>query len=744
MCMHTVSDLLATLGIKLQDISHSSLSPHDRLDRLSAEEIRELGRIASPNMIKRQDTSLGEMLPGLLRYRSQPLARASLKVRSYHMLRRAGVATWGDMVDLTPRQLSMFQNVGMLAIIDIVTCSVEKALHSYQTGDPTEECDSEDLDGELEKLSEFLTNEGDPAEAALANLRNFGTWGINFMNSLDALRSLAAWGIRERGAERLGDLLELKEDSKIWDEFSQIVLDDLADPVLLNITLDDLVGKFLMDLSVRERNVYWRRVIEGATLAEVSKEHGVARQRILQLQQRAESRLFHALQRSRVFDLLRWRAADLRASLGVTAPVGHAITRLALEKSLRGASAEFVELLRPLVLHLAGPFQERDGWITLEQATIPDSIEIKDLANEFGVLLLADAYKILAACAIRSEFHDAWLDHSGWFRRAGEHLMVWSRNVVDKSVALLAVRGKPADADTLVTLVGEGHRVSGARARFFEDKRLMRVNRTDWALRAWGLEEYTGITDEIAQRIEEGGGQAVVNDVVNEIVRLFNVKKNSVVMYTMAPMFCVEHGCIRLRRGDEPFKVGGNLELCTGAFRSSERIVSLLIPVDADLLRGSGRALRGPVAAVLGVVPGQPRSFSYADGGLNVTWPMTSAMGPSLGSVRVLVENVGALEGDRVRLDFDIEQRRVTVERVPRELSSYENDEAIRLLTGISTDLNETLDAVAQAIDTSPANVRYALQKRGDNDLVSLLPLLEIDPQLEATLSDLARMISQR
>ena len=163
---------------------------------------------------------------------------------------------------------------------------------------------------------------------------------------------------------------------------------------------------------------------------------------------------------------------------------------------------------------------------------------------------------------MRPEFHDVWLEHSGRFRRAGEHLMVWSRNVVDKSVALLAVRREPADADTLVDLVGEGHNVSGVRARFFEDERLMRVNRTDWALRAWELEEYTGITDEIAQRIEEADGQANLDAVVNEVVRQFNVKEFSVLAYTTAPMFLVENGLIRLRGDDEPFEVNGSLEEC--------------------------------------------------------------------------------------------------------------------------------------------------------------------------------------
>ncbi|MCY4522849.1 MAG: hypothetical protein OXC13_18995 [Caldilineaceae bacterium] len=745
--MQIVGDLLASLRIRPQYIAHSELSTQDRLDRLSVRKIRELGRVVAPGMVKHRDTPLGEMLSGLFRYRFQPTTNPLPKeVRSYSTLRRAGVATWDDVAKLAPEQLFESSNEGQFSdVIDIVTWFVEQALHSRQTGNAVE-----DRDGEFNTLSEPVAEKEDSPETALGDLRNSGTQGINVSSPLGGLRSLAAWGVREREAEQLGEILELKDDvvpipadlSVVWDEISQVALADLADRVLLDVTLDDLVKLLFVGMDKRQRVVYRRRVIDGATLAKVSKECGVTRERVRQLQGEAEKRISASL-RSNLFGPLRWRAADLRMSLGVTAPIVHNLTQLALDKSLRGTSPESAELLRSLLLRLAGPYQEHNGWITLEQADIPDPASLMDLADEFGVLLLADAYDWLTGRGMRPEFHDVWLEHSGRFRCAGEHLMVWSRNVVDKSVALLAVRREPADANTLVDLVGEGHNVSGVRARFFDDERLMRVNRTDWALRAWELEEYTGITDEITQRIEEAGGQASLDALVNEVVRQFNVKEFSVLAYTSAPMFLVENGLIRLRGDDEPFEVNGSLQECTGAFRSSERTVSLLISADAQLLRGSSRMLNGPVAVVLGVVPGQPRSFSHADGVLNVTWPMTSAMGPSLGSVRVIATKIGATASDRIRLDFDIEDGKVNAECVPRELDSYEKAEAIRLLTGISTDLDGVLDAIAEATDTSPTNARYTLQKRGDADLVSLLPVPEVDPQLESTLSDLARMISQ-
>ena len=435
----------------------------------------------------------------------------------------------------------------------------------------------------------------------------------------------------------------------------QVALTDLADPALLDVTLDDLVERLFANMGERQRTIYSRRVIDGATLAEVGAELGVTRERIRQLHLKAESRI-ETLLRGDEFRPLHWRAADLRSSLGTMAPVSSDHTRRAVERSLRGAGAHAAELLRPIILRLAGPYSERGGWITLEQVDTPAPTDIENLADEFGVLPLDDAYEWLSAHSVRPEFHDAWLEDSGRFRRADNELMVWSGSVVDKSVALVAALGEPVSAEQLVSLVGKGHNVRGVRARFFEDKRLMRVNRTDWALRAWGMEEYTGITDEIAQRIEEAGGDIEVAAVVHDIVRQFGVKEHSVLAYTAAPKFVVEGDRIRLRMGDEPIEAGGTLENCAGAFRCSERSISLLLPADAELLRGSGRPLSGPVAAALGVSPGRPRSFLHAAGALGVTWPITSAMGPSLGSARVVATNAGAAAGERVRLDFDLKQ----------------------------------------------------------------------------------------
>ncbi len=249
--------------------------------------------------------------------------------------------------------------------------------------------------------------------------------------------------------------------------------------------------------------------------------------------------------------------------------------------------------------------------------------------------------------------------------------------------------------EQLVRAIGEGHNPRGARDRFFGDPRLMRINRSQWALRSWDLEEYTGITDEIAQRIEAGGGRADLQTLVDEITRQFDVRAGSVKVYAEAPMFVVDGGSVRLRRDDEPFPISGHVSGCRGAFVSSIDQVSVVLPVDKDTTRGSGRGCAPAVADLLGVSPGRPRTWRWAEGELVVTWPRTAAFGPSIGSTRALARSVDAVEGDSIRLDFDLAVGEVRCQRIPAVVDPIPAHEAIELITGVDLDGVDPLAAIA-------------------------------------------------
>jgi Bacterial RNA polymerase, alpha chain C terminal domain len=702
------------------------LSVEAELESLTPDARCSLIPAVAASLREHPERELGILLPGLQARSNHLLHAFSFTNRSKNALARAGVRTWSDLAKLTPADVRTIPNVGALTVDDILQRCVEWVLSTSQ--------------------SVVIPAMADDSDGTLLDLRaEVGAEAVHI------LEVIAAWAVSERGTRRVGDIYGLVHDPgtlppdlrESWAAFANLDLRSLASASLSSVTLDDLAKELLKDLGPSYRLIYERRILANppSTLEKVGLELGVTRERVRQIQMKVQELVSNWLRSDR-FRLLRWRAADLRLTLGSAAPIDSEEAVHALERCLRDASSQTREFLRLLVLQLAGPYRRQDDWLVLDSGSLLDPGELIGKADEFGLLPLSEAREWLSTQDIRPAFHDAWLERSGRFRVFGETLAVWSNNIVAKCIAVLALRGEPTSADTLVELIGEGHNVRGVRARLFDNPYLMRTSRTQWALRAWGLEEYTGITDEIAQRIEEAGGRARLDTIISELVRQFGVREASVRVYAEAPMFIMEDGWVRLRREDEPFEAHGQLTDCRGVFRSANAVLSVLIDVDSEVLRGSGQLLPGLVAAALGVLPERPRIYRQGDIELSVTWPRTAALGASLGSTRALAAAAGATEGDRLRLDFHTEVGHVRAERVPADTGGIGGAEMLRLLTGI-TPGRDPLAQVAAAIEVTPGDIRRILVARGDAAVADLLPSPEVDSCLESALSDLAEILGE-
>src|SRR5829696_911892 len=347
----------------------------------------------------------------------------------------------------------------------------------------------------------------------------------------------------------------------------------------------------------------------------------------------------------------------------------------------------------------------------------------------------------LRSRSINTAFLDDVLAESSRYRRLGGTVGRWS-SVVDKCVSLLALRSSPADAETLVAEIGEGHSITSTRNRLFEDPRVMRISRTAWALRSWGLEEYTGITDEIAQRINEWGGRAKLTDLVEELVHQFGVSPGSVRVYAEAPMFVLEGGYVRMRRDGDLHAFDVDVAGCRGLFLNGPDRVSFRIVVDSELQRGSGRPCPEPVAAILGVFPDSSRLFAHRGGTLKVSWPMTAAMGPAFGSMRTLALDVGAEEGDSLRLSFNLVGQTCEAFCVPpAALAAMSVPEVMEALTGITDFTEGVRQTLARAIGVEPASLVPTLRRRGEDELLALLPPEEPDDALKDALAGLADLL---
>lgn len=689
----------------------------------------ELTRAIANCALEVPDRTLSELIPTLLRLGGSRLPTGVLHLRSHHVLSRGGVSCWSDLVRLTPVDLWRLRNAGQKTVEDIVRMCVLYAGESDRLGPPN-------ID------STFLPSDEPQGEY------DFDRPYLAFVAASAQLRSIAAWALRERSVDEAKAVWQLRPELDppqfvlaAWEGFLATRLDDLAEPELLHEDIGVLVEQLLSNFEAGRRRVLLTRVLstQPQTLQEIGSSLGVTRARVGQIEGLVEAQL-ESLLGDRRFLPLHWRAGDLAQTLGGAAPSHSPEITRALSRAVRGCPDELTTTLASLLLRLGGPYTTKNGWYVRRGSQVPNARELAKLADDYGLVSLPSATEWLISQEVDPKHLDECL--SGRFKRVGDALAVWSGSVVDKCVSILAIKGTPTDAETLVAQIGEGHSVRGVRARLFEDPRLMRTSRVHWGLRAWQLEEYNGITEEIAQRIEEWGGQAKITDLAEELVRLFGVSAASVRVYAAAPMFVTEDGYVRLRRNDEEFLVESDLSSCRGVYKLSESSWAYLIAVDRDVVRGSGRGFPGGLAAALGVGPGKSRSFSSSGGQLKVSWPQNSGLGPSLGSTRDLASDAGAVEGDLLRLEFDADQGKCTGFRIlSSSLSELRDDDAIKALTGLHDAIEDLTATVARSIGTDTVHVTEVLRQRGDTKLAELLPAPRADDALKDALAELASFL---
>ncbi|MYA04418.1 MAG: hypothetical protein F4Y37_07365 [Caldilineaceae bacterium SB0664_bin_22] len=476
---------------------------------------------------------------------------------------------------------------------------------------------------------------------------------------LSDLQLLIAWAIRERGAGQIGDLLDSMSgtDSRpaeldhLWRTLRTFELRSLVDLSEVDADLNRSFDDLLAVVEPRRITLFKQRKHEGRPLEQVGRNLGVTRERVRQLEKETERFFEHAVQVRTNFRWFRIRAQDLRAKLGLGAPVGHAATLDAMESALRGLHSGHRWLARILLLECAGPYQTKGDWFALNWSELTDRSDVLACMDANSLTPVSAARQVLVQRGLRPEFFDAWLLSHGRMRRIGTHL-VDSGNVVDKCAAMLVVLQRPATAVELVEMVGEGHNSTGVRYRLMEDPRFVRVNKTELALKTWGMDEYEGITQEIWKYILAAGGEATVADIATSIVNRFGVKRTSVALYVQAPMFELQGRRVRIKGGpgpDKPHPEGEGVP-APGLFDVRRGQVNLF--VDAEAVRGSGRPCNVELCHALGIEPGQHRRFRFAAGSVHVGWPATSPY-PNLGSVRELIRHIGASLGDRVLLEFD-------------------------------------------------------------------------------------------
>lgn len=515
------------------------------------------------------------------------------------------------------------------------------------------------------------------------------------------LYELAGWGLSETDAVTLGDLLSILKGQNIalreLSNFTGLFLWDLAEPALHPYQALD---RWVSRLPERERLIFAGRRTASRrsrrTLRELGDELGVTRERVRQLDKLLFDRL-HAYIASVPGRSISWRIGTIRRTAGVAVPVAWVEKLLAPPPN----STDYSSLL----LQLAGPYIESQGWLVLQSELAADPVpSILETTDEFGVIDMNAAGEALRHWGLPKDLHEEWLLSRGSVRKFGNQLVRWNRSTEEKLSFALKEIGRPASAERMMEYIGLDLSVRTVKNAISTDDRFIRADRTKFALISWGLPEYKGVAHSIRNLLKQSG-PLEIEEIAARLEADFGISRTTTEHYCgQLPAFIVETGRVRLRREDEPYIYRGvAVRKARGIFMLKEERVGLLFRVDQEVLRGSGRPFSKSAAKILKLLPGDRLIFrGPKDLSLVVGFPDFSISGPALGSIRALADAAGAQLGDYLYLVLD--RTSLSVEAAATAVEDHDPGwPLVSRLTGIGPESG--LEGLAAALQCDPAEV---------------------------------------
>lgn len=639
--------------------------------------------------------TIGDLAPELRTFQSDdPLPAELLPVRLKH---RLPVTTWGQLLDVRPRDLLAMANVGATTVGELLA-ALRRAVDEFVPS---------------------ATASAPPGAPLL-------------VSTIDAV---ASWAVAERDLNELGDFLQLVEGTELpprlrrrWLRLSSARLEALS-PKPLDIGA--LVSELLDRVEPRLRRILRDRVWPSpvrATLEELGEHLGMTRERVRQIESRGVSELRGLLEEEHfapIFD----RAFDLRRRLGAAVPLDSSEFTNAKRSSVRDIEPHDKGDGWDLLLWLAGPYRQSDGWLVVRaDGPDPKGAELRKRAESSGFVSDETVTSVLDEAGVRPEWHEAWIERCGGFRAVEGGLLDATGGILDQALRYLEFRGVPLTIEEILEATGRTDAsVRSVRQRLFEHQRVARVSKTEVGLREWGGEEFTTIPDEMAEEIERAGGSLVLDALVERLVEAFGVSPTSVRMYAGRPMFIIDQdGSVRVRGADdEPYELRDDLSTVAGCYELSPTTAAWRVRVDRDVLRGSGRHIPEQLAGWLRLRPGSTLTLNNVIHPLPLSWRPWSQ--PDVGSLKSFADALGAAMGDWLVLVFD---RTGTVE--VRLVNDDLDDPLQRFaaMVGIeptSSDRDETLLRLAVAfgvdasdIDSLPFRLRRTVDVRKDIDITEL------------------------
>ncbi|OWL96010.1 hypothetical protein B7435_29330 [Mycolicibacterium peregrinum] len=408
-------------------------------------------------------------------------------------------------------------------------------------------------------------------------------------------------------------------------------------------------------------------------------------------------------------------AAALRQRLGVSAPQGDVVDEL-LRLGLDPTSQE-----AQVLLHLAGPYVLTQDWfdnVAAGGSTAVDEV-IDGLLLREGAVADHEMFAAVESAGVTADRVERYLQRRlPTLRRLGDRWVQWTDATGDMVASALHALGRPASAEEILALIGPVRTDKTVRNVLSIDDRFMRTSKSMWALSDWGLDEYAGISAELAARIDAAGGRLRAEDLIaTTLAEVPDVSVSSIRTHLYSTLaFVVEAGLVRRRTVADGWPILPPLHSVRGVFRCEDNEIRLAVPVTPDVLRGSRTPIPASVAAAIGVSPGKQRVFSTAGDPVHVVWRLSSTSGPYAGTLRVLAQSLGATTADTLVLAFKPKTAQLEVVCVDNDATAVERCRAL-----VGRPVRSPRAALAASLGISRGELAAVLHERGDSDLAELV-----------------------
>ena len=259
----------------------------------------------------------------------------------------------------------------------------------------------------------------------------------------DDMRRFAAWALAETETQTIGDavskVLLNKEVVEEWESLAKLKLEELVGQPIHPFAVLDAWAE---ELNVRERLIFSSRIADSAnrrTLRELGEQLGTSRERVRQIETKILRNLSKFIEESSEAQPIRWRVETLKRKLGTAAPSAYADRFL---PSMKGVTDYSLFMLR-----LAGPYDAKDGWLTLRSAASTDpTAAISAMADEFGRIDVRQAAKKLSDWGLGHALHMGWLKRHREVRLFNGQLVVWGTSLGDRLAFALGRSWKSGDS----------------------------------------------------------------------------------------------------------------------------------------------------------------------------------------------------------------------------------------------------------------------------------------------------------